>query len=96
MGKISAACTNMMPTRKSTREVRSHYACRGLEIESGRQEAIQESGGLWEEDTWLVWEAERATAVASSTSHMNTDNEHVSHKSGRAREERERKYKIYK
>lgn len=32
----------------------------------------------------------------SSTSYMNMDNKHVLHKSGHAREERERKYKIYK
>lgn len=36
------------------------------------------------------------TAVASSTSYMNTDNKRVSHKSGHAREEWGRIYKIYK
>lgn len=44
--KISVSYTNMIPTKKSARKVRNHCACQGLEIESGRQEAIQRSGSL--------------------------------------------------
>lgn len=43
--KISASCSNMTPARRrrSAREVGSLCACQGLEIESGRREAIQRS-----------------------------------------------------
>lgn len=64
----------------ANREDRRQY--RG--VEACRRKTREQSG-----------EAERRAAVASSTSHMNTDNKHVSHKSGHARERRERKHQKY-
>ena len=90
---ISASRSNRMPTRTPAREVRRRYVRR--QQLSGREEAAKRSGSQWEEDTWRVWEAEWGNAVVSSISHLNTDREHVSHKSGHVREERGRKYKIY-
>lgn len=56
-------------------------------IQKLKEQTAKESERLWEEDTWPVWEAERQNTGASSTSHMNMDNECISHKLGHALEE---------